>query len=125
MRQDARLGVSEKLKAAGVPGAIYDNAGRDGYVVFDDSLITITHKDGKPVSAEERASVVDGMKPQVAREGQAMFAISDEDGSSQRRDSGAARQPDSMNQLRTPLQDDMSVIDRLGKLADLAMACRG
>lgn len=46
MRQDARLGVSDKLKAAGVPGVVYDNAGRNGYVVFDDKLITILKKYG-------------------------------------------------------------------------------
>lgn len=66
------------LRDAGIPGIKYldqgSRAAGDGsrnYVVFDDGLIEITHKDGKPVSPEERAEVVSGMKPSGP-----MYAIS-------------------------------------------------
>lgn len=53
--------ASEALAAAGVPGLKYFDAGsRDqgkgtrNVVVFDESIITLTHKDGTPVTAAER-----------------------------------------------------------------------
>ena len=53
--------ASETLNAVGIPGIKYLDAGsrtaQDGtrnLVVFDDKLITITHKDGKPVTQAER-----------------------------------------------------------------------
>ncbi len=71
-------GVSEKLRDRGVPGIKYlDGQSRgvgDGsrnYVIFDDKLIEITHKDGTPVSAEERASVTAGLNPDTGT----MFAL--------------------------------------------------
>jgi hypothetical protein len=60
--------VSELLRDAGIPGLRYlDQVSRatgDGtrnIVIFDDSLVKITKKNGKPVSAEERQGVVDQM----------------------------------------------------------------
>lgn len=56
------------LKERGVPGIRYlDQQSRDGdggtrnIVAFDDSIITVTHVDGTPVSAEERKDVIDPM----------------------------------------------------------------
>ncbi|MFW6039349.1 MAG: hypothetical protein ACOC9P_02610, partial [bacterium] len=46
--------ASEELLKAGFPGLRYS----DNYVVFDDSIIKIVAKDGKPVSGTERADVL-------------------------------------------------------------------
>ena len=62
--------ASQALAAAGIPGIRYldqgsrsDGDGTRNLVVFDDSLITITHKDGSPVTAAERASVLEQSGP--------------------------------------------------------------
>jgi hypothetical protein len=56
------------LKDRGVPGIRYlDQASRDiqdgthNLVVFDDSIVTVTHVDGTPITAQERNDVVDQM----------------------------------------------------------------
>jgi hypothetical protein len=57
-----------QLREAGIPGIRFLDQGSRGagegsrnIVIFDDSLVRITHKDGTPVSAAERAEVVDEM----------------------------------------------------------------
>lgn len=57
--------VSAKLRKLGIPGIKYLDGGSraagDGtrnYVVFDDKLLKITHKDGKPLSAEEKKDIL-------------------------------------------------------------------
>lgn len=64
----SREGASQALREAGIPGIRYlDQGSRDAgdgtrnIVVFDDALIKITKKNGKPVSAEERQAAVDAM----------------------------------------------------------------
>jgi hypothetical protein len=65
--------ISAKLRQAGIPGIKYlDQGSRAGgqgtsnYVVFDDKLIDITHKDGEPVSKGEAEQIKQEMaaKPQ-------------------------------------------------------------
>ena len=58
--------ASKALHDAGIPGIRYlDQSSRDAgdgtynFVVFDDKNVQITHKNGKPVNAEIRQSVVD------------------------------------------------------------------
>lgn len=58
--------ASRSLREAGIPGIRYlDQGSRDAgegsrnIVIFDDSLITITKKNGKPVTQAERQKVVD------------------------------------------------------------------
>jgi hypothetical protein len=63
--------VSAALRDAGIPGIRYlDQGSRDStsdpaatrnIVVFDDSLVKITHKNGKPVTAAERQALVDDL----------------------------------------------------------------
>jgi len=53
------VATSRLLAESGVPGVRYWNAETTDYVAFDDSLVKITAKDGKPVAAGERAKVVD------------------------------------------------------------------
>lgn len=60
--------ASKALKEAGIPGLRYLDQGSRGagegtrnIVIFDDSLIKITHKNGKAVSAEERKAAVEAM----------------------------------------------------------------
>lgn len=61
--------ASQALKDAGIPGLRYldqgsrfqEHGGSRNIVIFDDSLIKITHKNGKAVSAEERKAAVDAM----------------------------------------------------------------
>lgn len=57
--------AASRLQEAGIPGIRYlDQGSRSkgegtyNYVIFDDSLIKIVAKDGKPVSQEERADVI-------------------------------------------------------------------
>jgi len=64
----SREGASQALREAGIPGIRYlDQGSRDAgdgtrnIVIFDDSLIKITHKNGKPVTAKERQDAVDAM----------------------------------------------------------------
>jgi hypothetical protein len=72
--------ASEYLKAEGVPGLRYldqgsRNASNDqtrNVVVFDDSIVTITHKDGTPVTKAERDALFQSSKPGV--EGRAPMA---------------------------------------------------
>ena len=59
--------ASDKLAAAGVPGLRYlDQGSRDtgegtrNVVVFDDSIVTLTHKDGKPFTPAERKEFFQG-----------------------------------------------------------------
>jgi hypothetical protein len=58
--------ASEALSKAGVPGIKYLDGGSraveegtHNFVVFDDKHVQITHKNGKPVSAEVRQGIVD------------------------------------------------------------------
>ena len=60
--------VAQALREAGVPGIRYLDQGSRGtsdgtrnIVLFDDSLVKITRKNGKPVTGEERQGVVDQM----------------------------------------------------------------
>lgn len=58
--------ASEALSKAGIRGIRFDDAQSRGdsevkthnLVVFDDSIITVTHKNGSPVSAKERADAI-------------------------------------------------------------------
>lgn len=59
---------ARQLREAGIPGIRYlDQLSRDmgdgtrNVVIFDDSLVKITKKNGEPVTAEERQGVVDQM----------------------------------------------------------------
>lgn len=59
---DPQKNASLALLAAGIPGIKYLDAGSRGagdgtrnLVVFDDALVTITHRNGEPVTAQERA----------------------------------------------------------------------
>jgi len=72
MREEGAAGsaqkASEALHSAGIPGIKYldqgsrtAGEGSRNYVVFDDKLIDITHKDGTPVTAEERAEITDSL----------------------------------------------------------------
>jgi hypothetical protein len=57
--------ISTSLLANGVKGVEY----QDGHIViFDDSLVTITHKNGEPVTATERADVLKKMHGEAAGE---------------------------------------------------------
>lgn len=66
--------------------------------------------------------LTDKVKASVKEEGQALFAIRDDktmpEGIDMRLDTPPVPP-------RTPLQMEVGIIDRIGKLADLAMACRG
>jgi hypothetical protein len=69
------------LRRAGIKGVKYldglsrsDGSGTHNYVIFDDSLIKITAKDGKPVTPDERADVIGST---VARD-QPMFTFAGE-----------------------------------------------
>jgi hypothetical protein len=60
------VGASDALRQAGIPGIKYldkgsraSGGGTHNYVVFDDSLIDITHKDGKPVDQTLRAKILE------------------------------------------------------------------
>lgn len=105
-------GISEKLRDEGVAGVKYldqgsrtAGEGSRNYVVFRDDLIEIVAKDGAPIEAAERQSVIDGMSGrQDAPDTGKMFA---------------------MNDNPPPLHAEMEAIDHLGSLADLAKACRG
>lgn len=79
----AKLGsqqaASEYLKARGIPGIRFfdavsrsDKSGSRNFVVFDDSIVTLTHKDGKPVTAQERKDYFQSELDQQAR-GQISF----------------------------------------------------
>jgi len=59
--------ASAMLAAAGIPGIKYldggsrkDGQGTYNLVVFDDSIITLTHKDGSPVTQAERSEFLQG-----------------------------------------------------------------
>jgi hypothetical protein len=61
--------ASEALKAAGVPGLRYFDGqsrnigeGTRNVVVFDDSIVTLTHKDGTPFTPKERDEFFQGEK---------------------------------------------------------------
>jgi hypothetical protein len=65
-RKAGQLEVSKALHEAGIPGIKYldqgshtAGEGSHNFVIFDDSKVKITAKDGKPVSGEERADVLD------------------------------------------------------------------
>jgi hypothetical protein len=72
-----RLGYDEPkatsaLREAGIPGIRYLDQGSRGagsgsynYVVFDDSLIEITHKDGKPLSKAEKKELLSGVSDSI------------------------------------------------------------
>lgn len=73
-RDEASKQASLQLAAAGVPGLRYLDAGsRDtgkgtrNVVVFDDSIVTLTHKDGKPFTPAERKEFFQGQGPQERR----------------------------------------------------------
>ena len=60
-----RTAASSALREAGIPGIRYLDQGSRGagegtrnFVIFDDSLVDITHVDGKPVTPAERAEVL-------------------------------------------------------------------
>lgn len=60
--------TADALREAGIPGIKYldqgsrsSGEGTRNYVVFDDSLIQITHKDGTPVPKAERDGIVDAL----------------------------------------------------------------
>lgn len=64
----SREAASDALREAGIPGIRYlDQGSRNAaegtrnIVIFDDSLVKITHKNGEPVTAAERKSVIDQM----------------------------------------------------------------
>lgn len=74
------LGTSQALREAGIPGIRYLDQGSRGagegsrnYVVFDDSLIEIVAKDGKPITAADRKGVLFGLRQQQAE--QAAIAV--------------------------------------------------
>lgn len=77
--------ASRLLSQAGIPGIKYlDQGSRSvgegsrNYVVFDDKIIEITHKDGKPVTAKEKADAVAQLNPEATRNSpNLMFALSD------------------------------------------------
>jgi len=61
-------GAEQRLREAGVPGIRYLDQGSRGtvegsrnIVIFDDSLVKITHKNGEPVSAKERSDAIEAM----------------------------------------------------------------
>ncbi len=71
---DAARLASLKLLAAGVPGLKYEDANsRDqgkkkklrNMVVFDDSIVEITHKNGQPVTGKERRDFVQAVTEQT------------------------------------------------------------
>jgi len=75
--------ATQALRDAGIVGIRYlDQGSRTAggasrnYVVFDDSLIEITAKDGQPVTSQDRADVVSGMTGQT--DPNPMFAMGDE-----------------------------------------------
>lgn len=86
MARDGRF--MDKLRDHGIKGIRYldqgsrsTGEGTSNYVVFDESLIKITAKDGQPVTPQDKADVVQGMMPD---QGKAMFAIKrDNDGNPQ------------------------------------------
>lgn len=53
----------DELRRAGIPGVSYVDQGSRNYVVFDDSLIEIVGKDGKPVTAAQRQAVLANIIP--------------------------------------------------------------
>jgi hypothetical protein len=60
--------VSRRLREAGIPGIRYldqgsrgSGAGTANFVIFDDTLVKITKRNGEPVSGEERQDVIDQM----------------------------------------------------------------
>ncbi|HEX6215289.1 MAG TPA: hypothetical protein VFZ38_10745 [Vicinamibacterales bacterium] len=66
--------ASKALNKAGIPGIKYLDAGSrdtaDGtrnLVVFDDSLVTITHKDGSPVTAAEKTEFLEQRRKKEPR----------------------------------------------------------
>lgn len=70
--QDAQ--VSQALRDAGIPGIRYlDQVSRDAgdgtrnIVVFDDTLVKITKKNGQPVTGAERAAAVDDAMGQATK----------------------------------------------------------
>lgn len=56
---------AEEFRKAGIAGIRYQHREGDdaprGYVVFDDKMIDITHKDGTPVTAAERKEITDSL----------------------------------------------------------------
>jgi hypothetical protein len=67
-REMLQVAASKALREAGIPGIRYlDQGSRDAgegtrnIVIFDDSLITITKKNGEAVTAKERQEAVDAM----------------------------------------------------------------
>jgi GNAT superfamily N-acetyltransferase len=77
IRDTAPKAASARLAAAGVPGLRYLDAGsRDtgqgtrNVVVFDASIVELTHKDGTPITAAERKEYLQGT-PGGGPEGQA------------------------------------------------------
>lgn len=81
---DPRL--ARELRGLGISGVAYLDAesrssgrGTKNMVVYDDSLIEIVAKDGKPIEAAERQSVIDGMSGrQDAPDTGKMFAMGDQ-----------------------------------------------
>jgi hypothetical protein len=80
---------SHLLREAGIPGIRYKDQGSRGaeggtfnYVVFDDSLIEIVAKDGKPVSPQDKADVLRSVNadfdPAQASSANLMFAFAGE-----------------------------------------------
>jgi hypothetical protein len=70
-----REGVSAALRDAGIPGIKYldqgsrdTGAGTHNFVVFDDKLVEITHKNGEPVSPKERAAAIEQARSSVGAE---------------------------------------------------------
>src|SRR5579885_3167205 len=68
-RGTSEADASRILREAGIPGIRYlDEGSRSAgegtrnYVVFDDSLIEITHKDGTPVAGKDREDIVNELK---------------------------------------------------------------
>jgi hypothetical protein len=73
--------TTKLLREHGITGIRYKDQGsrgKDGgtsnYVVFDDSVVEIVAKDGKPVSKADRQGVIDGMH---AEQSEKKFAIKD------------------------------------------------
>jgi len=76
---EAQQAVSTELNGAGIPGIKYFDGmsrtkgdGTRNLVVFDDAIVKLTHKNGKPVTAAERAEYFQGMRTQQSR-GQISF----------------------------------------------------
>lgn len=78
MGQRNPAAASDALREAGIPGIRYLDQGSRGqgegasnYVIFDDSKITITHKNGEPVTKQERTDALEQMhtEQEAAQEG--------------------------------------------------------